>query len=96
MAIDALRPCQAPQPKVAGKQHPAVLRCEGKGETVDEGKRWFAASVVESLDDSLTVQFSDTEPAPDKIVASVPAQLAFKPQVRDHELERKTEHRLDE
>ena len=60
MAIDALRPRQDPQYTVAGEQHPAVLHHEGKGETVDQGKRWLAGSVVESPDHTLPVQFSDT------------------------------------
>ena len=85
-----------PQHTVPGQQCPAVLHHEGKGETVDERKRWLTISVAESPRHTLPVQFRDPEPAPDKIVASVATQLAFEQQVRDHQLQRKTENGFHE
>ena len=84
------------QHTVAGEQRPVVLHHKGKGETVDEGKRSLTGSVIESPDHTLPVEFRNMEPVPDKIVASVPTQLALEQQVRDDELEWQTENGFDE
>ncbi len=85
-----------PQDTVAGQQCPAVLHREGKGEAVDERKRWFAAPVAKRTHHPWPVQFLDPQPELTQFRAVVLAQLPFVQQVRDHELHWKAENGLDE
>ena len=96
VAIHILRACQMPQDTIAGQQCPAVLHREGKGEAVDERKRWFEAPVAKRTHHPRPVQSLDPQPELTQLLAAVLAQLPFVQQVRDYELHGKAENGFDE